>query len=150
PANGMGDIERRELRAIHNYSFYDDPARMLRLHRFKVRLGYNIDERTRLQYENAREAEMLQRISPEALGNELRQIAGETNSHDVVQTLAAEKLLELYSPALTDAKLNLPILAKLQKARQMVPFGVDFRVYGLPLFLQVLLEKLGAKERSAF
>ena len=53
PTNGVGDIERKELRTIHNYSFYDDPSRMLRLIRFKVRLGYAIDERTRLQYENA-------------------------------------------------------------------------------------------------
>ena len=62
PTNGAGDIERKELRAIHNYSFYDDPARMLRMIRFKVRLGYSIDERTGLQSENAREADMLTRI----------------------------------------------------------------------------------------
>src|SRR4029077_9159145 len=68
PTNGVGDIERKELRAIHNYSFYDDPSRMLRIIRLKVRLNYAIDERTRLQYENAREAEMLSRISAEALG----------------------------------------------------------------------------------
>ena len=53
---------------------------MLRLIRFKVRLGYAIDERTRLQYENAREAEMLTRITPEALGAELRHIAREPNA----------------------------------------------------------------------
>src|SRR6266566_610170 len=57
PTNGIGDIERKELRTIHNYSFYDDPARMVRLIRFKARLGYAIDERTRAHYENAREAE---------------------------------------------------------------------------------------------
>ena len=70
----------KELRAIHNYSFYDDPSRMLRMIRFKVRLGYAIDERTKLQAENAREAGMLTRISPEALGAELRHIAKEPNA----------------------------------------------------------------------
>src|SRR4029078_3715489 len=46
PRNGTGDIELKDLGTIHNYSFYDDPARMLRLIRFQARLGYAIDERT--------------------------------------------------------------------------------------------------------
>jgi tRNA nucleotidyltransferase (CCA-adding enzyme) len=145
PTNGVGDIERKELRAIHNYAFYDDPSRILRLIRFKVRLGYAIDERTRLQYENAREAEMLQRVGPEALGAELRHIATETLAGDLMRALEEEKLIQLYSPALTGAKLNLATFAKLQKARQLVP--VDFRMHSLPLFLSVLMEKLNAKER---
>ncbi len=149
PTNGAGDIERKELRAIHNYSFYDDPARMLRMVRFKVRLGYAIDERTKLQAENAREAEMLTRITPEALGAELRHMAMEPNAADLVHALEEEKLLTLYSPALTGVKTNAAGLTKLQKARQMVPFGWDLRINALPLFLLVLLEKLNAKERQA-
>ena len=149
PTNGVGDIERKELRAIHNYSFYDDPARMLRLIRFKVRLGYAIDERTRLQYENAREAEMLTRITPEALGAELRHIAGEPAAGDLMRALEEEKLIQLYSPALEGVKLNLQNFMKLQKARQLVPFGVDLRMHSMPLFLSVLMEKLNAKERAA-
>src|SRR4029077_19116595 len=93
PTNGAGDIERKELRAVHNYSFYDDPGRILRLIRFKVRLGYAIDERTRLQYENAREAEMLTLISAESLGSELRHMAHEINSHDLMRALEEEHLL---------------------------------------------------------
>jgi tRNA nucleotidyltransferase (CCA-adding enzyme) len=150
PTNGIGDVERKEVRAVHNYSFYDDPARMIRLHRLRVRLGFAIDERTRLQYENAREAEMLTRISAEALGAELRQIAGEVNVADVIQALGEEKLLELYSPALAAGKLDVAGLQKLQKARQMVPVGAEFNMNPLPLFLDVLLEKLNAKERAAF
>jgi tRNA nucleotidyltransferase (CCA-adding enzyme) len=149
PTNGAGDIERKELRAIHNYSFYDDPSRMLRLIRFKVRLGYAIDDRTKLQYENAREAEMLTRITAEALGAELRCMAREPNAQDLMRSFEEEHLVELYSPALVGAKLNLPVLAKLQKARQLVPFGWDQRMNSLPLFLTVLLEKLNAKERTA-
>jgi tRNA nucleotidyltransferase (CCA-adding enzyme) len=147
PTNGVGDIERKELRAIHNYSFYDDPARMLRLIRFKVRLNYVIDERTKLQYENAREAEMLTRITSEALGEELRHIAAEPAAGDLMRSLEEEKLIELYSPALAGAKLNMPTFVKLQKARQSVP--VDLRMNSLPLFLEVLMEKLNAKEQAA-
>ncbi len=149
PTNGIGDIERRELRAIHNYAFYDDPARMLRMIRFKVRLGYAIDERTRMQYENAREAEMLTKIGPEALGTELRHISREILSHDLVQALEQEKLIELFSPALAGPKANLPALVKLQKARQMPPFGYEIHMHCLPLFLAVLTEKLNAKETAA-
>jgi tRNA nucleotidyltransferase (CCA-adding enzyme) len=147
PTNGVGDIERKELRAIHNYIFYDDPARMLRLIRFKVRMGYVIDERTRLQYENAREAEMLTKITPEALGAELRHIAAEPLVGDVIRALEEEKLITLYSPALEGDKLNLATFHKLQKARQLAP--VDYRLNAMPLFLAILMEELNAKEQSA-
>jgi len=148
PTNGIGDIERKELRTIHNYSFYDDPARMIRLIRFKARLGYTIDERTRAHYENAREAEMLSKITTEALGAELRKIADEPNIGDLMEGLEQEKLLDLYSSALSGPKTNLPTFQKLQKARQMAPVGAEFRIHSLPLFLNVLFEKLNAKERS--
>lgn len=148
PTNGAGDIERKELRAIHNYAFYDDPSRMLRIMRFRVRLGYGIDERTKLQYENAREAEMLTRITPEALGAELRHMAKEPNAADLIRVLEEEHLIELFSPALAGAKINHAGFARLQKARQLPPFGWDLRSHNLPLFLAVLFEKLNAKERS--
>ena len=121
---------------------------MLRLIRFKARLGYAIDERTRAHYENAREAEMLGKITTEALGAELRKMAEEPNAGDLIEGLEQEKLLDLYSPALTGPKTNLPAFQKLQKARQMTPVGVEFRIHPLPLFLNVLLEKLNAKERA--
>ena len=149
PANGMGDIERKELRTIGNYSFYDDPVRMLRLIRLKVRMSYQIDERTRMQLDNAREAGMLDRITPEAIGEEVRQMAGEAHSHDLLKALEAEKLLDLISPVLASGKLNYASLQKLQKAHQMVPFGLEFKIHPLPLFLAVLLEKLNAKEGAA-
>src|SRR5258706_15585573 len=129
PTNGVGDIERKELRAIHNYSFYDDPARMLRVFRFQVRLGYTIDERTRLQYENAREAEMLTKVSTEALGAELRHMASEPNAGDLLQMLETEQLDPLFSTPLSGAKLNLRAFAKPQKDRLMEAHGFEL---GMP------------------
>ena len=40
PMNGLADIGRHELRATSTYGFYDDPTRLLRLERFRVRLGF--------------------------------------------------------------------------------------------------------------
>ena len=149
PNNGVGDLERKELRAISNYTLYDDPVRLLRMLRFKVRLGFNIDERTKLQYDNAREAKLEEHIPERDLLEELRHTANEPNCADIVRLLHDEKLLSLYSSALTGAKLNLPGLLKLQKARQMVPFGVDMHLEPMGLFLYFLADALPVKDKAA-
>ncbi|MBZ5608050.1 MAG: hypothetical protein LAP38_07330 [Acidobacteriia bacterium] len=148
PNNGVGDLERKELRAVSNYTLYDDPIRLLRLLRLKVRLSFNIDERTKMQYDNAREAQLETRIPQHDLLEELRHTANEPNCADVVRVLQEEKLLQLYSPALEGAKLNTAGLQKLQKARQTVPFGVDIHLEPLGVFLYFFAEKLTAKERA--
>ncbi len=150
PNNGVGDLERKELRAVSNYTLYDDPIRLLRLLRFKVRLGFNIEERTKMQYDNAREAQLETRIAPPELLDELRHIANEPNCADIIRVLEEEKLLHLFSPDLAGAKLNHPGLQKLQKARQLVPFGIDIHLESMGLFLYFLTEKLPAKDRAAF
>ncbi len=150
PNNGVGDLDRKELRAVSNYTLYDDPVRLLRLLRLKVRLGFNIDERTKMQYDNAREAQLETRIPREDLLEELRHIANEPNCADVVHALEQEKLLHLYSPALEGAKLNMPGLQKLQKARQTVPFGVDIHLESIGVFLYFLTEKMPDKDSAAF
>ena len=150
PTNGVGDLERKELRAASNYTLYDDPIRVLRILRYKVRLGFNIDERTKMQYDNAREAQLETKIGAEELLDELRQIANEQNCADVVRVLEEEKLLTLFSPALAGAAVNHPGLQKLQKARQLVPFGLNLHVDSLGLFLYLLFEKVPVKDRAAF
>ena len=105
----MGDLERKELRAVSNYTLYDDPVRLLRVLRFKVRLGFNIDERTKMQYDNAREAQLETRIPQPALLEELRHTANEAQVADVVKLMEEEKLLRLYSKALEGGKMNMPV-----------------------------------------
>jgi tRNA nucleotidyltransferase (CCA-adding enzyme) len=150
PNNGVGDLERKELRAVSNYTLYDDPIRLLRLLRFKVRLSFTIEERTKMQYDNAREAQLETHIPVDDLLEELRHIANEPNCADIIRMLEEEKLLHLFSPDLAGAKLNHPGLQKLQKARQSVPFGIDIHLESMGLFLYFLTEKLPAKDRAAF
>lgn len=148
PTNGLADLEHKELRAVSNYTMYDDPSRILRLIRLKVRLGFTVAERTQSQYENVREAQLETKISVAHLEHELRQIGLEPAAGEILKAFEEEKLLGLISPALAGPKLNLPGFQKLHKAKQLLPFDIDLRINHFALFLHVFLEKLSPKERS--
>ena len=149
PTNGLGDLERKELRAISNYALYDSPIRLFRLIRLKVRLRFQIAERTQSQYANAREAGVEKYITPAALLEELRNVAAEPNPGEVLQAWEAEGLLSVMSPLLSGPKLNLPGFAKLHKAKQLLPFGTELEIDDAALFFYLLTEKLTPKERSS-
>jgi tRNA nucleotidyltransferase (CCA-adding enzyme) len=148
PTNGLGDLSRKELRTLSNYTLYDDPARILRMLRLRVRLGFSIEERTLSQYRNAREAKLDSKISPAAWAHELEQIASDPLAGDILKALEEENLIHFVSPALVGPKLNLTGFQKLQKARQSLPFGTDLGANFHTLFLFLLFEKLTQRERS--
>lgn len=148
PTNGLADLEQKQLRAISNYTLYDQPIRMFRMFRLKVRLGFEIADKTKTQYENARAAGVEKYITPEALAEEMRRAASEPSPADVLQVWAQEGLLTLVSSALSGPKLNLAGFQKLQKARQLIPSDAEIAVDDVALFFHVLLEKLTPRERT--
>jgi tRNA nucleotidyltransferase/poly(A) polymerase len=149
PMNGLADLHSRELRTVSSYSFTDDPSRLLRFIRLKTRLGFQVDARTQIQYENARQQQIEKTIPASTLLEELRQTASEANFSEVVQALAAGGLLALYSPAFEAAKLNLSGLAKLEKIRHLLPAGEEYRFPDFAPFLHGLTEKLTPREKAA-
>jgi len=150
PTNGLADLGHKELRAVYNYALYDDPARILRLIRLRVRLGFTLEERTAQQYANVRAEQLENRIPAHRLLEELHHFADDPNPAEVLRVLEEEKLLHLFSPALAGPKLNLTGLAKLHKSRQLVPFGIPFPLESFGLFLYFLTEKLTPKEKADF
>lgn len=148
PSNGLADLTAKQLRASQSTALFDDPSRLLRLVRLRVRLGFGVDERTQRQYESARAAELQKSIPRRKLFDELRQIAAEPNGSDILRELEREGMLAIFSPALSGAKLNLPSLAKLEKIRRLLPPGDGFKFDGLALFFYVLTEKLSGRERA--
>src|ERR1700722_19630974 len=55
PFNGVADIETKVIRILHNYSFLEDPSRMIRATRFAARFHWPLEERTQARYDAARE-----------------------------------------------------------------------------------------------
>jgi tRNA nucleotidyltransferase (CCA-adding enzyme) len=148
PMNGLADIERKELRSVSTYGFYDDPSRLLRLVRYRVRMGYTVEDRTQMQVANAREAEVDAHILPHALGDELKRISGEDSPTEIFKGLEEAGLLPLFSTALV-TKLNLIGLAKYEKAIRVLPEDARWRAARYGTFLFCLGEKLTPKDKQA-
>jgi len=149
PTNGLADLGRREMRSTHPYVFYDDPARLLRLVRLRVRLSFAVEERTRTQYDNARAAHVENLLPPRTLLEELKHIAAEPSPAEVLQALDQDGLLALFSPAAAASKLNLQTLVRLEKAAKLVESASIVVVAQLAPFLLALTAKLTPKEKSA-
>ncbi len=149
PNNGLRDLQAREIKAIHNYSLYDAPVRILRLLRLQARLGFTIEERTMAQYRNVREAKLEDQIPAASRRLELLRMAAEPNVAELVKVLEQEQLLPLFSPHLTGSKVNHAGFQKLQRTMQLLPHGVDLGLNPVGLFLFLLAEKLAPKERAS-
>jgi tRNA nucleotidyltransferase (CCA-adding enzyme) len=149
PTNGVSDLEHKEIRAITNYTLYDDPVRLLRLIRYRARLQFTINERTWQQFLNAREAGVTESIQPRSLFGELKQIATENDPLEVLKALDEEKLLTLFCGGLTGEKLNAAAFQKITKLKSMIPFGSEVPTDWYALNLWCLTQPLTTKEKAA-
>ncbi|MFQ5777622.1 MAG: hypothetical protein ACE5IP_06405 [Terriglobia bacterium] len=157
PTNGLADIENRELRILHNYSFLHDPLRMLRLLRFAARLGFRPEARTQEMFERALERGYPDYLQPRSLGREMEQITKEENAVGVLKALADHGLLAAFHRMLQKRKPDYRGLAKYQKYRlQALEAGYRFDPFTAGLHyvvrrlrgraLRQLLRNLGVKK----
>ncbi len=147
PTNGLADMEKKELRSLHPYSFLRDPIRLLRAVRFRTRLKFVLETKTAAQFQNAKESGVLNKISGESLTQELRRIAQEREPEEILKALEKENLLGVLSPRLQGARLDLTVMARATKAsRALAAVGLPVRSF--PLFLHLLTRKLPAGDRT--
>ena len=111
-------------------------------------MGYQVEERTVRQFENARLEELQNLIPAEARLEELQQIAQEPMAGEILKDYHAAGLMPLFSAALEGDKLDLHALEKLEKLRKMIPqelFGHDG---GWIAFLDVLTANLNVRDKA--
>ncbi|MFT4111407.1 CCA tRNA nucleotidyltransferase [Silvibacterium sp.] len=148
PLNGIADLEARILRLVSPYGFIEDPSRLLRATRLLARTGWEMDERTRTRYDNAKEENSIAAISPYLKGYELEEIGHEDDGLKALKALEAEGWLKIVEPAWTSAKADAHALESLHTTLiQLLMQGIHPDHSAAQM--QLLTAKLPAKELDA-
>ncbi|HEX5234693.1 MAG TPA: CCA tRNA nucleotidyltransferase [Silvibacterium sp.] len=148
PLNGIADLESRTLRLVSPYGFIEDPSRLLRAVRLQARLGWEMDDRTKARYQNAKDDGAIEAISPYLKGYELEEIAHEEDALKVLKALEAEGWMKQLFPAWTSAKADTRGLEALHEVLvQLLMQGIQPDLSAA--HLELLTAKLQPKEITA-
>jgi tRNA nucleotidyltransferase (CCA-adding enzyme) len=145
PFNGVADIEAKLIRILHNYSFLEDPSRMIRATRFAARFHWPLEERTQARYDAAKEGKYIDHILRSSIGHEIAALAHEDDPLHVVKMLEKEGWLDVLHAHWTTAKVDASGLGQLMKTRQqMVDLG--YTPDAGPAVMYFLTSKLSDKD----
>jgi tRNA nucleotidyltransferase/poly(A) polymerase len=147
PFNGVADIEAKLLRILHNYSFVEDPSRLIRAARFAARFHWPLEERTQQRYDAAKENNYMEHILRGAVGHEIAQLAHEDDPLSVIRALEKEDWLKVLHPHWSSAKVDANGIALLMKTRQQL-VDLGYTVDPSAAVMHFLTAKLSDKDIS--
>lgn len=145
PFNGAADIEAKLIRILHNYSFVEDPSRLIRASRFAARFHWPLEERTQARFQSAKENKYIEYITDQAIGQEIEQLAYEDDPLHIVRVLEKEDWLKVLNPHWSTAKLDASGLGQLLKTRQQMN-ALGYTPDPSPAVLYFLTARLGEKD----
>jgi tRNA nucleotidyltransferase (CCA-adding enzyme) len=147
PLNGTADLEGRILRLVSPYGFIEDPSRLLRAVRFQARTGWEMDERTKARYQNAKDEGAIDSISAYLKGYELEEIVHEEDAFKALKALEAEGWMKHLFPAWTITKVDTRGLEELhQTLLQLLIQGIHPDLSAAQM--ELLTAKLQPKDLS--
>lgn len=148
PLNGVADVEARTLRLVSSYGFIEDPSRLLRVMRFQARTGWDLEERTKVRYQNAKESGAIDSISPWLAGYELEEIGHEEDGLKALRILEAEGWMKHICPAWSTAKADISGLEALhQSLIQLLIQGIHPDISAAQM--ELLTAKMPPKDLAA-
>ena len=92
------DFKDKAIRVLHNYSFVEDPTRVLRAIRYEQRLGFRIMKHTSNLIENSVKMKLLVELSGRRLTNELKYILSEEDPIPAIKRMNEYNLLPFLHP----------------------------------------------------
>src|SRR6516164_4072059 len=147
PFNGVADIEAKLIRILQNYSFLEDPSRLIRATRFSARFHWPLEERTQARYDAAKEGNYIQYIARRSVGHELEQVAHEDDPLHIMRALDKEGWLQILHPHWTMAKVDASDLGQVVKARQIMT-DLGYTVETGPIVMYFLTRRMSDKDVS--
>jgi tRNA nucleotidyltransferase (CCA-adding enzyme) len=86
--HALADLDAGRLRVLHERSFVDDPTRLLRLARYRARLGFELEAHTAALATAALHDGALMTVSRARLGAELRLALGEADASAALESMS--------------------------------------------------------------
>src|SRR5947209_6096090 len=148
PFNGVADIEAKVLRILHNYSFLEEPSRLIRATRFAARFDWTLEERTQARYDAAKENDYISHVNRKLLGHEIEQVAHETDPLKIMRALEKEDWLKVLHPHWAVAKVDVPGLNHLLKIRQQM-VNLGYTVDSGPAVMYFITAKMNSTDVHA-
>jgi len=147
PFNGVADIEAKLIRILHNYSFLEDPSRLIRATRFAARFHWPLEERTQARYDAAKEGKYIDHILRSSIGHEIAALAHEDDPLHVVKMLEKEGWLEVLHEHWTTAKVDTEGIGALMRTRQQM-MDLGYAPDAGPAVMYFLTGRLSDKDVS--
>lgn len=130
--NGQEDLKNKKLSVLHDFSFLDDPTRIIRAFKFSHRLGFSLDDHTKkLMDEYLDNVDYSENVSLMRIKKEFYEVFN-MNSPEIMEDFVKQRIYKV----LTD-KINEIDFHKVKKAIDNfdLQLNMDF-IYLISLFLR--------------
>jgi tRNA nucleotidyltransferase (CCA-adding enzyme) len=148
PFNGVADIEAKHIRVLHNYSFLEEPSRLIRATRFLARYEWTFEERTQARFDSAKENDYISHVNRKLLGHEIEQVAHENDPLKVMRALEKEGWLKVLHPHWSVAKVDVSGLNHLLKIRLQLQ-NLGYTVEAGPAIMSFITDKMNSSDIGA-
>jgi tRNA nucleotidyltransferase (CCA-adding enzyme) len=148
---GRNDLEHKRIRILHPLSFIDDPTRILRAIRFEQRLGFKIEPKTLKLLKEAVQMNMLFKVHPHRLRDDLILILKEEDPLKEIKRLKELVGFDFITKGLKVDEKKYTFLKVLKKEISWFNNNYPKRrsIEAWLIYLMGLLDSLEAKEIKA-
>lgn len=95
---GRNDLKQKQIKILHESSFADDPARLIRAVRFAARLSFHLEAKTGALFQEAVTQHYIARLSPARLFDEFKKALSENDPNSILSALNDCSLLDQIIP----------------------------------------------------